>query len=90
VRAGAHRATLGLDAAGLSCRRPEPHPSGHLHRRASDAQRRQVVVHGQAEAPGAAHIEEGYEQRGVPAEEAERRACATVNKVGGQERVVGA
>jgi hypothetical protein len=36
----------------------------------------------------AAHIEEGYEQRGVPAEEAELRVCATVNKVSGQERVV--
>ena len=28
----------------------------------------------------AQHIEEGYEQRGVPADEAERRAWATVNK----------
>jgi plasmid stabilization system protein ParE len=28
----------------------------------------------------AEHIEEGYEQRGVPEEEAERRAWATVNK----------
>lgn len=28
----------------------------------------------------AAHIEEGYEHRGVPAAEAERRAWATVNK----------
>ena len=28
----------------------------------------------------AAHIEEGYEKRGVPAEEAEARAWATVNK----------
>jgi plasmid stabilization system protein ParE len=26
------------------------------------------------------HIEEGYEERGVPADEAERRAWATVNK----------
>ncbi len=26
------------------------------------------------------HIEEGYEDRGVPADEAERRAWATVNK----------
>ena len=31
----------------------------------------------------AEHIEEGYEQRGVPAEEAERRAWATVNKMTG-------
>src|SRR5688572_3931632 len=29
----------------------------------------------------AEHIEEGYEKRGVPEEEAERRAWATVNKV---------
>ena len=29
----------------------------------------------------AEHIEEGYEERGVPEEEAERRAWATVNKV---------
>jgi hypothetical protein len=29
----------------------------------------------------AEHIEEGYEQRGVPEDEAERRAWATVNKV---------
>jgi hypothetical protein len=28
----------------------------------------------------AEHIEEGYEHRGVPEKEAERRACATVNK----------
>jgi plasmid stabilization system protein ParE len=28
----------------------------------------------------AEHIEESYEERGVPAEEAERRAWATVNK----------
>jgi plasmid stabilization system protein ParE len=31
----------------------------------------------------AAHIEESYEQRGVPEEEAERRAWATVNKMTG-------
>ncbi len=29
----------------------------------------------------AEHIEEGYEERGVPEKEAERRAWATVNKV---------
>jgi hypothetical protein len=29
----------------------------------------------------AEHIEEGYEARGVPEEEAERRAWATVNKI---------
>src|SRR5947207_3229478 len=31
----------------------------------------------------AEHIEEGYEERGVPENEAERRAWATVNKVSG-------
>jgi plasmid stabilization system protein ParE len=31
----------------------------------------------------AQHIEEGYEKRGVPEEEAERRAWATVNKITG-------
>jgi plasmid stabilization system protein ParE len=31
----------------------------------------------------AEHIEEGYENRGVPEEEAERRAWATVNKESG-------
>ena len=31
----------------------------------------------------AEHIEEGYEKRGVPKEEAESRAWATVNKQGG-------
>ena len=31
----------------------------------------------------AEHIEEGYEERGVPEEEAERRAWATVNKSSG-------
>ena len=31
----------------------------------------------------AAHIEEGYEDRGVPKDEAERRAWATVNKESG-------
>jgi hypothetical protein len=35
----------------------------------------------------AEHIEEGYEERGMPREEAERRAWATVNKVhGGGEK----
>src|SRR3954452_10829493 len=29
------------------------------------------------------HIEEGYEKRGVPKDEAERRAWATVNKISG-------
>lgn len=31
----------------------------------------------------AGHIEEGYEERGVPAKEAKRRAWATVNKMHG-------
>lgn len=31
----------------------------------------------------AEHIEENYEERGVPKEEAERRAWATVNKTAG-------
>jgi hypothetical protein len=31
----------------------------------------------------AQHIEEGYEERGVPPKEAERRAWATVNKMHG-------
>lgn len=31
----------------------------------------------------AAHIEQGYEQRGVPEDKAERRAWATVNKASG-------
>jgi plasmid stabilization system protein ParE len=31
----------------------------------------------------AEHIEEGYEERGVPKDEAEKRAWATVNKVSG-------
>lgn len=31
----------------------------------------------------AEHIEEGYEERGVPKKEAEARAWATVNKVSG-------
>ena len=31
----------------------------------------------------AEHIEEGYEERGVPEKEAERRAWATVNKTSG-------
>ena len=31
----------------------------------------------------AEHIEEGYEDRGVSKKEAERRACATVNKESG-------
>jgi plasmid stabilization system protein ParE len=35
----------------------------------------------------AEHIEEGYERRGTPREEAERRAWATVNKIhGGGEK----
>jgi hypothetical protein len=31
----------------------------------------------------ARHIEEGYESRGLPEDEAERRAWATVNKIHG-------
>jgi plasmid stabilization system protein ParE len=35
----------------------------------------------------AEHIEEGYEKRGVPKKEAEKRAWATVNKIhGGGEK----
>ncbi len=37
----------------------------------------------------AEHIEEGYEERGVPEEEAERRAWATVNKMSGGGKVSG-
>ena len=40
----------------------------------------------------AEHIEEGYEKRGVPEDEAERRAWATVNKEthGGKKSGLGA
>ena len=38
----------------------------------------------------AEHIEESYEQRGVPEEEAERRAWATVNKQDGGGKQSGA
>ncbi|MBS1797771.1 MAG: hypothetical protein JSS81_28375 [Acidobacteria bacterium] len=34
----------------------------------------------------AEHIEEGYEKRGVPDEEAEKRAWATVNKQDGGKK----
>ena len=37
----------------------------------------------------AEHIEEGYEKRGVPKAEAERRAWATENKISGGGRVSG-
>ncbi|HEY7495254.1 MAG TPA: plasmid stabilization protein [Candidatus Tectomicrobia bacterium] len=37
----------------------------------------------------AEHIEAGYEQRGIPEEEAERRAWATVNKMTGGGRKSG-
>jgi plasmid stabilization system protein ParE len=35
------------------------------------------------------HIEEGYEERGVPAKETERRAWATVNKENGGGKLSG-
>jgi plasmid stabilization system protein ParE len=38
----------------------------------------------------AAHIEAGYEARGVPEDEAERRAWSTVNKQDGGGRKSGA
>jgi plasmid stabilization system protein ParE len=38
----------------------------------------------------AAHIEEGYEKKGVPASEAEARAWATVNKNDGGGNKAGA
>ncbi|MBA2660495.1 MAG: hypothetical protein H0U72_13440 [Nitrosospira sp.] len=34
----------------------------------------------------ASHIEEGYEKKGVPKEEAERRSWATENKISGVAR----
>jgi hypothetical protein len=37
----------------------------------------------------AEHIEEGYEERGLPEEEAERRAWATVNKMTGGGKMPG-
>ena len=37
----------------------------------------------------ARHIEEGYEDRGVPAQEAARRAWATVNKESGGGNLAG-
>jgi plasmid stabilization system protein ParE len=37
----------------------------------------------------AEHIEESYEERGVPEEEAEKRAWATVNKVSGGGKLSG-
>lgn len=37
----------------------------------------------------AEHIEEGYEDRGVPADEAKRRAWATVNKMTGGGKKAG-
>lgn len=37
----------------------------------------------------AEHIEEGYEKRGVPAKEAEKRAWATVNKQDGGGKKAG-
>ncbi|HZG52401.1 MAG TPA: hypothetical protein VEZ40_09720 [Pyrinomonadaceae bacterium] len=37
----------------------------------------------------AEHIEEGYEERGLPEEEAERRAWATVNKSSGGGKLSG-
>lgn len=38
----------------------------------------------------AQHIEEGYEQRGVPEKEAQRRAWATENKISGGGKKSGA
>jgi len=37
----------------------------------------------------AQHIEEGYEERGVPEDEAEKRAWATVNKMDGGGKLSG-
>lgn len=37
----------------------------------------------------AEHIEEGYEERGVPEDEAEKRAWATVNKMSGGGKLSG-
>lgn len=37
----------------------------------------------------AEHIEEGYEERGVPEAEAEKRAWATVNKISGGGKLSG-
>ena len=58
------------------------HARGHGLRDARDrpSARFQAELRRQAETPGRAHIEEGYESRGVPEKETERRARATVNK----------
>src|SRR5262249_27212294 len=53
-------------------------PTGRALR--AERRRRQVELRRQAETPGRAHIEEGYESRGVPEKETKRRARATVNK----------
>lgn len=45
----------------------------------TDKQKRQVM-----------HIEDGYENKGVPKDEAERRAWATENKVSGGGKKTGA
>lgn len=44
----------------------------------TDKQKRQVK-----------HIEEGYEEKGIPAKEAKRRAWATENKISGGGRKSG-
>src|SRR5438477_13016369 len=54
----------------MTCPRKEPHMPRGDKSKYTDKEKRQ-----------AEHIEEGYEGRGVPNEEAERRAWATVNKV---------
>ena len=74
--------TLDLDFTSV----PWPKPSDTLFREVA-MPRGDKSKYTDKEKRQAEHIEEGYEQRGVPENEAERRAWATVNKVhGGGEK----
>jgi plasmid stabilization system protein ParE len=72
---------------GSAARRPDRFCSARRFSRSTA--RRAIMPRGDKDAytdkqkRKAAHIEEGYEERGVPEDEAERRAWATVNKESG-------
>jgi hypothetical protein len=70
-------------------RLPEEH-AGQRSKRGEAMPRGDKSAYTEKQTRQAEHIEEGYEERGVPEHEAEKRAWATVNKMDGGGKLSGA
>src|SRR4051794_30171350 len=62
---------------------PSRQTTAHCHKRRPIMAQGDKSAYTDKQKRQAQHIEEGYEERGVPEDEAERRAWATVNKTSG-------